>query len=85
MHFLEFFMVKVLPTVRKKGNEETIENRPGFFVKDLRALIHVLLEERQIDPEKQEILMGADDGQKSLKVIISQFILLYTFLGHFGM
>ena len=70
----DFFMVKVLPTVRRKGTEETIEHRPGFFVKDIHALIHVLLEERQIDPEEQEILMGADDGQSSLKVSFRNYL-----------
>ena len=70
----DFFEVKVLPTVRKKGKEETIENKPGIFCKDLQALIHVLLDAREIDPERQEVLLGADDGQQSLKVRVFIFL-----------
>ena len=66
----DFFTVKMVPTVRKKGETETIEQRPYIFTKDLQALIHVLIDAREIDPDQHEVLLGADDGQQSLKVSI---------------
>ena len=63
-----FFTMKMLPTIRKIGDKETIEMRPYTFARDLPALIHVLLDIRGIDPDHHEVLLGADDGQQSLKV-----------------
>ena len=66
----DFFTMKIIPAVRKVKDKETFEQRPYIYCKDLQALIHVLLDCREINPEEQEILLGADDGQQSLKVSI---------------
>ena len=67
----DFFTVKIVPTVRKKGDEEKIEHRPYIFARDVQALIHVLIDAREIDPDQHDVLLGADDGQQSLKVGLS--------------
>ena len=60
--------MKMIPTVRKVGKSRIIENKPGFFAKDVPTLIHVLLDLREIDVDRHEVLIGADDGQSMLKV-----------------
>ena len=60
--------------VRKVKDESHIEKRFGVFVTDIEALVTVLLEARDIDPEQYEILLGADDGQEILKVNYYFFI-----------
>ena len=67
----DFFTVKIVPTIRKKGDEEKIEHRPYIFARDVQALIHVLIDAREIDPDQHDVLLGADDGQQSLKVGLS--------------
>ena len=64
----DFYHMKMIPTVRKVGKSRTIENKPGFFAKDVPTLIHVLLDLREIDADRHEVLIGADDGQSMLKV-----------------
>ena len=64
----DFYHMKMIPTVRKVGKSRTIENKPGFFAKDVPTLIHVLLDLREIDVDRHEVLIGADDGQSMLQV-----------------
>ena len=54
--------MKMIPTVRKIGKSRTIENKPGFFAKDVPTLIHVLLDLREIGVVRHKVLIGADDG-----------------------
>ena len=49
---------------------ETIEQRWAVVCTDFEGLLEFLLEMRDIDPELEEVLIGFDDGQGFLKLMI---------------
>ena len=70
-HRLEGYFKLVNLSVKKthKG-AESYEDRVGVFCSDFDGLIELLLGLRDIDPEKEEILLGFDDGQGFLKLMM---------------
>ena len=49
---------------------ETIEQRWAVVCNDFEGLLEFLLEMRDIDPELEEVLIGFDDGQGFLKLML---------------
>ena len=54
----------------KKKIVETIEERWAVVCSDFEGLMEFLLEMRDIDPELEEVLIGFDDGQGFLKLML---------------
>ena len=54
----------------KKKIVETIEQRWAVVCTDFEGLLEFLLEMRDIDPELEKVLIGFDDGQGFLKLMI---------------
>ena len=70
-HRLEsFFKLVPLKVNKKKKNEETIEDRWAVVCSDFEGLLELLLQIRDIDPGLEEVLIGFDDGQGFLKLML---------------
>ena len=71
-HRLEsFFKLVPLKVNKKKKNEApTIEDRWAVVCSDFEGLLELLLQIRDIDPGLEEVLIGFDDGQGFLKLML---------------
>ena len=68
-----FELVQLDVTKKQKINGkvvETIEKRWSVVCTDFEGLIEFLMEMRDIDPELEEVLIGFDDGQGFLKLML---------------
>ena len=65
-----YFKLVHLNVKQKKKNVETIEGRWAVVCSDFEGLLEFLLEARDIDPEKEEVLVGFDFGQGILKLMM---------------
>ena len=63
----DFFHMAQPEATRKKGKNVSTEVTTFIFC-DSAAFIHWVIDERQIDPDMVEIIVGIDDGQGMLKV-----------------
>ena len=63
----DFFQMAQPEATRKKAGKVSTEVTTFIFC-DSAAFIHWVIDERQIDPDKVEIIVGIDDGQGMLKV-----------------
>ena len=64
-----FKLVKIIVKKTHKGVETTVE-RPAVFCSDFDGLLQLLLEVRDIDADCEEVLIGFDDGQGFLKLMM---------------
>ena len=70
-HTLDDFFTQENVTVFRKVKDEIVEEvRPLIYCSDVEALISVMLLTRDIDEEKHNLIMGIDDGQGVLKVML---------------
>ena len=58
-----FFMLKDICIIKKVDGVETLVHRNGVFCKDLKGLIQLLIEVRDIEPGKEEVQVSFDDGK----------------------
>ena len=63
----DFFNMAQPEDTRKKVKNVSTEVTTYSFC-DSAAFIHWVIDERQIDPDMMEIILGIDDGQGMLKV-----------------
>lgn len=54
-----------------KTSEDEVVEKTGVFCTDIIGLIVTLIEARGLDPEHTEVILGADDGQGSLKICMT--------------
>lgn len=67
----DFFSLENVNVTRKVGENITEEVRPLVYCNDVESLVSVLLLMREIDEDKHSLIMGIDDGQKVLKVMLA--------------
>ena len=48
---------------KKENKKEMLVHRNGVFCKDLKSLIELLIEIRDINPGEEEVQIGFDDGR----------------------
>ena len=69
----EFFSVKMVDvkyTNLKKKIDRT-EQRPLVYLTDLEAFVNYILDARQMDPDNFCVMIGMDEGQNSIKIMMS--------------
>ena len=71
-HRLASFFKLTTLTVKKthKKAPPTWVERPAVYCTDFEGLLEFILEVRGIDPEQEEVLVGFDDGQGFLKLMM---------------
>ena len=65
-----FFKLVKLNVLKKHKKVETIEERWAVVCSDFEGLLSLILEIRDIDPEYEEFLVGFDEGQGLLKLML---------------
>lgn len=58
-----YFKLKDICIIKKVDKKETLVHRNGVFCKDLKSLIELLIEIRDINPGEEEVQIGFDDGR----------------------
>ena len=66
----KFFKLVQITVKQKKKKVETKEKRWAVVCSDFQGLLEFLLEMRDIDPSLEEVLIGFDDGQGFLKLML---------------
>ena len=66
----KFYKLVHLKVDQKKKKQETEEDRWAVVCSDFEGLLEYLLEMRDIDPSLEEVLIGFDDGQGFLKLMM---------------
>ena len=70
----DFFVLKIVDTLRKKKGKEDILTHPLVLVEDVEAFAARIMAERGLDPAETDVIMGIDDGGQMLKVDMVIFL-----------
>ena len=62
-----FFKIEQIAIIKTVNGVETEFQRGGIYCKDVKGLIQLLMEVREINPSNEEVLLGFDDGQGKFK------------------
>ena len=74
----EFFTVGDIEAYKKKDKKVSSITKTFGHVTDLEALVNVVIDERDLDPDNVMVLFGADEGQSSIKVSLFKLFKVST-------
>ena len=80
----EFFTVGDTEAYKKKDKKVSSITKTFGHVTDLEALVNVVIDERDLDPDNVMVLFGADEGQSSIKVSLLKLYLSAAALKSFA-
>ena len=74
----EFVKLETVETLRqKKGKATIVETVPMVSIDNFKEFCVMAMSERGLDPTETDIIIGADDGGGTNKVIFTYFLILY--------